>query len=138
MPYTEGNVRADITVGSVHIGYADKWDGGDKASTIATYRRVQGEKVLCGVPARNVGKATYLVDEPLWAVFRQLDHSVGDGGQRVVVGLTPCADDGTPFAGGGITLSGILSNVPLPIADPKSATPSEVTFEIALNTALAA
>lgn len=135
MAYTQASVRYDITVGDVHLGIADKWDGGAKAAEAKVYQRANGVKVLVGLPSRESGKATYLYTEDFHAVYQQLDAAVGKGSRRAVIGRAVYADDGTPFAGAALPpLTGILTNLGNPPSDPKSADAAEVDLEFFLDT----
>lgn len=133
MAYTESKTRADITVAGVHLGIADAWSGGEKTSDGTYYQRATGPKALGAPPTRNDGKATYLFDEAFAAIFRKLDTMVGRGDKRATIALTVVSDDGTPFPGGAIQLSGFLKTLPPPPGDPKSADPAEMDLEFTLN-----
>lgn len=121
MPYRQSLVRADVTVGvgpsqtPIHIGIADKWDGGDGDSDIGSYMRASGEQTLGGPKTRDDATATFLVDEAFWAIWPELDR--GRGSLRASISLVPTGDDGTPFATGPVTLNGTLKTVPTPQGD---------------------
>lgn len=133
--YTQANVRYDITVGGVHLGIADSFDGGNKTADVKVYQRANGNKVLTGPPTRDTGKATYLYDEPFHAIYQQLDASVGKGNKKAVIGRAIYGDDGTPFAGKALPpLTGILTSLGNPPSDPKSADAAEVDLEFTLDT----
>jgi hypothetical protein len=135
MPYTKASIRYDITVGGVHLGVADAFDGGNKTAEITVYPRASGNKVLTALPKRDTGKATYLYTEEFHAIYQQLDAAVGKGNKKAVIGRAAYGDDGTPFAGAGLPpLTGIITNLGNPPSDPKSADPAEVEIEFALDT----
>lgn len=135
MPYRQSQWHTYINVGGFDLGRADKWSGGEKTSDNGTYPRADGDTDLGGRASRGDGTATYLYDEKLHAVFKQLDSGVGS--LRAVITRVPVGDDGTPFAGGGFTLRGKLKEVPMPDGDYSSNDGAEVELQFSLEAALA-
>lgn len=135
MPSRQSLWSTDITVGGIHLGLADKWDGGESTVTSGVYWRATGKKSLGGVPDRNDGTATYLYDEKLHASFRALND--GNGNLDAIIIRTPLNDDGTPFAGGGFTMTGVLQEVPMPSGDYSSNDGADVALVFQLDGPLA-
>lgn len=133
MAYTQSKTRANIVIAGVRLGVADQWSGGEKTSDGSYYTRADGQKPLGAPPTRNDGKATYLFTEQFSAIYYQLDVMVGRGDKRATISLTTVGDDGTPFPGGAINLSGFLKTLPPPPGDPKSSDPAELDLEFTLN-----
>lgn len=131
MPYRQSLVRADVTVGTHHLGIADKWDGGEGDADIGTYQRASGPVTLGGPKTRGDGTATFLVDEAFWAVWPDLDR--GRGSLRATIVLVPIGDDGTPFATGPVTLTGTLKTVPTPQGDFSSNDGNAVALVFSLD-----
>ena len=137
MASTQSAIRADITIGGVHVGIADKWSGGEKTADINVYQRSGGEMLLGGAASRNDGKATYLYDTNMHGIFAKLDAMVGRGDMAAVIGITPLADDGTPWSGQGQTLKGLLKTLPPPPADWNNNNAAEIELDFALEAQLA-
>lgn len=115
MPYRQSLIRADITIGPHHLGIADRWEGADGGAELGTYDAARGRLQLGGHKTREDGTATFLCDEAFWAVWPALDR--GRGSLRIRVVLVPTGDDGTPYASGPVTLTGVLQTVPTPQGD---------------------
>lgn len=136
MPYRQSQWRTDITVGgNIHLGLADKWAGGNADSDTGDYPRASGRVPLGGQKTRDEGTATYLCDEQLYAVFKQIDEGAGD--MPAVITRTPVGDDGTPFAGGALTLKGKVKGVSMPDGDYGSSDGAEVEISFYLEAQLA-
>lgn len=135
MPYRQSLWRTDITVGGMHLGLADAWTGGEKTSDSNTYARATGRINLGAEATRGDGTATYLYDERLHAIFKALDRGVGT--LNAIITRTPLGDDGTPFAGGGYTLTGKLKEVPQPDGSYDSSDGATVELQFALDAPMA-
>lgn len=131
MPYRQSQWSTDITVDAIHLGLADKWDGGGTAADSQTYPRANGPKNLGGTRARGDGTATYLYDETLDAAFKALDAGAGE--LDAIIHRTPLGDDGTAFASGGFTMTGKLKEVPQPPGDYGSNDGAEVALVFSLD-----
>lgn len=131
MPNRQSEWETDITVDDIHLGKADKWDGGGIVADSTTYFRATGPKNLGGTRSRSTGTATYLYDETLDASFRALD--AGAGSLNAVIHRTPLGDDGTPMASGGYTLTGKLKEVPQPAGDYSSNDGADVAIVFDLD-----
>ena len=137
MSSTQSSVRVDITIGGVHVGIADKWSGGEKTADVNTYIRSTGEMLLGGPCTRGDGKATYLFDENMYGIYAKLDAMVGRGDKSAVIGITPLADDGTPWAGANIKVKGVLKTLPPPPSDWTSNNAAEIELDFAMQAELA-
>lgn len=139
MPYRQSLWRTQITVGAsgreYNLGVADRWSGAGAGSDGSSYARANGDVALGGRKSREEGTARYLYDERLHAMFKALDAGVGTF--RAVVTRSPLADDGTPFIGGGFTMTGILTGVSQPDTDYSSNDGAEVELTFTLDAPLA-
>lgn len=135
LPSRQSLWSTDITAGGIHLGLADKWSGGASTVTAGEYWRATGKKSLGGIADRDDGTANYLYDEAMHSVFRQLD--VGNGGLDAVIVRTPLNDDGTPFVGGGFTMTGQLTGVAMPDGDYSSNDGAEAVLTFQLDGPLA-
>jgi hypothetical protein len=118
------------------LGIADKWEGGDGDSDIATYDSSAGRIILGGNQTREDGTATYLVTEAFWEHWLHLDRYRGK--LPCTVTLVPVGDDDTPFAGGAATFTGYVKTVPMPRGDFGSNEGNAVGIVLALDAERAA
>lgn len=120
----------------INLGLADRFSGGNKTSDASTYERANGSVALGARASREDATATWLFDETINTVFRQLDNGVGEW--RAIIIRTPLADDRTPMVGApAITLRGQMTGVSMPDTDYSSSDGAEVEITFNLDAALA-
>lgn len=90
---------------------------------------------LGGKKTRDEGTATFLYDEAMHAVFKDIDR--GSGSMPAVIVRTPLGDDKTPMVGSAITLKGIVKGVSMPDGDYGSNDGAEVEIVFTLDADLA-
>lgn len=135
MPYRQSQWRTDVTVGQIALGLADKWSGGESDSDGTVYPRASGDVQLGGKKTRSDGTATFLYDEVLHNVYKQIDQ--GAGVMACTIVRTPVGDDGTPFPGGALTLKGKVKGLSMPEGDYGSNDGAEVEITFTLDADLA-
>lgn len=139
MPYRQSQWRTDITidgVGNVGGQAAKAWEGAGADADTSVYQRASGAVQLGGAPTRDDGTATYLYDEVLHAQWKAIE-AAQKRSARARITRTPVSDDGTPFTGGGFTMTGVVKGCTLPASDYASSDGAEAQIVFAVDAPLA-
>lgn len=140
MPYRNSLWRTQVSVGptgrELNLGRADRFTGGNKTADGGTYERAEGTVALGGRPSREDATATWLFDETMNTVYRQIDNGVGEW--RAIIIRTPLNDDRTAMVGApAITLRGQVTGLSMPDTDYSSNDGAEVEITFNLDAPLA-